>query len=103
MEFQSMWPVVPLCKAQLEDVNPLDVLNGGLYRRCNTYKGGGGYDKFPEIWERRLGKGETKLNDQFVVQVQGCPLHCPSEVNTDWYPVWSWLKTSENLDVECFI
>ena len=77
MEFQSMWPVVPLCKAQLEDVNPLDVLNGGLYRRCNTYKGGGGYDKFPEIWERRFGKSGMELNNQFVVQVQGCPLHCP--------------------------
>lgn len=34
------WPVMPLCKAQLQDINPDDVLNGGLYRRCNTYKGG---------------------------------------------------------------
>ena len=46
MRLQSVWPVVPLCKAQLEDVNPLDVLNDGLYRRCNKYKFGGGYDKF---------------------------------------------------------
>ena len=72
-----MWRVVPLCRAQLMDVNPRDVLNGGLYRRCNTYKGGGGYDKFPEIYRRRFGDTETKLNDQFVVQLQGCPLECP--------------------------
>lgn len=70
------WPVMPLCKAQLQDINPDDVLNGGLYRRCNTYKGGGGYDQFPAIYERRFGK-TPKLNDQFVVQLRGCPLNCP--------------------------
>ncbi len=70
------WPVVPLCKAQLQDVNPSDILNEGLYRKCNTYKGGGGYDRFPAIYKRRFGDiGD--LNNQFVVQVFGCPLRCP--------------------------
>lgn len=71
-----MWKVMSLCDAQLTDVNPADILNGGLYRRCNTYKGGGGYDKFPEIYDKRFGKTEG-LNDQFVVQLRGCPLSCP--------------------------
>ena len=71
------WDVVPLCKAQLQDVNPNDILNNGLYRKCNTYKGGGGYDKFPEIYNARFGVNRTDLNNQFVVQVRGCPLRCP--------------------------
>lgn len=70
------WAVMPLCEAQLQDVNPADILESGLYRRCNTYKGGGGYDQFPAIYKRRFGKA-SKLNDQFVVQLRGCPLHCP--------------------------
>ena len=70
------WPVVPLCKAQLTDVNPTDILYDGLYRRCNVYKGGGGYDKFPEIYQKRFGE-RNNLNSQFVVQLRGCPLRCP--------------------------
>jgi len=70
------WPVVPLCRAQLQDVSPIDILNDGLYRKCNTYKGGGGYDKFPAIFERRFGPAPN-LHDQFVVQLAGCPLRCP--------------------------
>ena len=69
--------VVPICKAQLLDVNPNDLLNEGLYRKCNTYKGGGGYDKFPEIYNRRFHTNRDDLNNQFVVQVRGCPLSCP--------------------------
>lgn len=65
-----------LCEKQLRDVNPKDILNNGLYRRCNTYKGGGGYDKFSEIYINRTGQiGE--FNEQFVVQLKGCPLRCP--------------------------
>lgn len=70
------WPIVPLCPAQLQDVNSQDILNDGLYRKCNTYKGGGGYDKFPLIFKNRFGFA-SKLNEQFVVQVAGCPLNCP--------------------------
>lgn len=70
------WSVMKLCLAQLTDVNPADVLHGGLYRKCNTYKGGGGYDKFPEIYQRRFGKTDG-LHNQFVVQLKGCPLRCP--------------------------
>ena len=69
------WPVVPLCERQLRDVNPSDVLKDGLYRRCNIYKGGGGYDKFEAIYKSRFG-GSKPLNEQFVVQLQGCPLRC---------------------------
>lgn len=71
------WDVVPICKAQLEDVNASDILNDGLYRKCNTYKGGGGYDKFPDIYNKRFGTDRKDLNNQFVVQVKGCPLRCP--------------------------
>lgn len=73
----TMWPVVPLCDAQLQDVNPNDILESGLFRKCNTYRGGGGYDKFPEIYNRRMGQNRSDLNNQFVVQLQGCPLKCP--------------------------
>lgn len=41
------WPVVPLSEGQLKDVNPADILEEGLYRKCDTYRGGGGYDQFP--------------------------------------------------------
>lgn len=78
------WPVVPLCEAQLQDVNPADILGNGLYRKCNTYKGGGGYDQFPSIYIKRFGEqSNLHLNDQFVVQVSGCPLHCPYCYVTD--------------------
>ncbi len=67
------FPVVPLCKAQLKDVNPVDVLMGEMFRICNVYKGGGGYDKFPAIAYKRTG---IKTDKQFVVQLKGCPLKC---------------------------
>lgn len=76
MKDNFKWPVMHLCERQLRDVNESDILNGGLYRRCNTYKGGGGYDKFPDIFVRRTGK-DGALNEQFVVQLKGCPLRCP--------------------------
>lgn len=70
-----MWKVVPICDRQLLDVNPKDLLCNGLYRHCNTYKSGGGYDKFPEILRNR--KGEFLNSEhQFVVQFKGCPLKC---------------------------
>ncbi len=70
-----MWKVVPLSQAQLLDVNPDDVLEGGLYRKCDTYRGGGGYDQFPAICERMLGRQD--MSRQFVVQLFGCNLDCP--------------------------
>lgn len=69
------WNVMYLCEKQLRDVNPKDVLSNGLFRKCNTYKGGGGYDKFPQIYQNRFGV-ENELNNQFVVQLKGCPLNC---------------------------
>ena len=68
------WRIVPVCKYQALDVRPEDLLNGGDFRRCETYRGGGGYDQFPAICERRLGR---RLHSQFVAQVFGCSLDCP--------------------------
>lgn len=70
------WQVMHLCDKQLRDINPTDILNNGLYRKCNTYKGGGGYDKFPAIYENRTNQ-KGNYNEQFVVQLKGCPLRCP--------------------------
>lgn len=70
------WKVMKLCDKQLRDINPSDVLSDGLYRRCDTYKGGGGYDKFPSIYNTRFHES-APLNEQFVVQLRGCPLRCP--------------------------
>jgi hypothetical protein len=71
----SNWPVVPLSEKQLKDVNPEDILENGLYRKCNIYKGGGGYDQFCSIYKNIFG---VDLNPvQFVVQLYGCPLRCP--------------------------
>lgn len=71
------WPIVPLCDAQLTDVNPADILENGLYRKCNIYKGGGGYDKFPIMYQKLIGTHQVDLRNQFVAQVLGCPLDCP--------------------------
>lgn len=72
------WPVVPLCEKQLRDVRQEDILNNGLYRKCNTYRGGGGYDRFESIYRRRFSlNNDLNLKDQFVVQLKGCVLSCP--------------------------
>ncbi len=69
------WKVVPLCKEQLLDVDPKDVLFDGDFRLCDVYKAGGGYDKFPDICKKRLG---LKIDNakQFIVQLYGCHLDC---------------------------
>jgi len=69
------WPVMPICDAQKLDVRPDDLLNDGLFRKCDTYRGGGGYDKFGDVWSNRKGFAVNPV--QFVVQLQGCPLKCP--------------------------
>ena len=67
------WKVVPLSKGQLLDVRKKDILNRGLYRACDTHRGGGGYDQFSEICTKRLG---WAAQHQFVVQLFGCNLDC---------------------------
>lgn len=70
----NSWNVVPLCDKQLLDVDKHDILNDGLYRKCNVYKSGGGYDKLPDILSiRRM----PVMHNQFVVQLRGCPFRCP--------------------------
>lgn len=68
------WQVVPLSRGQREDVRPEDILNGGLYRRCETYRGGGGYDQFPLRARERWNEDH---HVQFIVQLRGCNLDCP--------------------------
>jgi pyruvate-formate lyase-activating enzyme len=67
------WTVVPLCKQQLLDIQPEDVL--GDFRLCDVYRAGGGYDKFPQIYMNRFKKSINPK--QFVVQLRGCHLCCP--------------------------
>ena len=58
MEFEGSkrserrFPVVSPCSSQLRDVRPEDVLSGGLFRKCDTYRGGGGYGQLPQILEK---------------------------------------------------
>lgn len=70
----NKWLVVPLCDKQLRDVMASDILNEGLYRKCNTYHSGGGYDELPHILKSRRMFISDK---QFVVQLAGCPFCCP--------------------------
>lgn len=74
-----MWKVVPISDNQKLDVRPEDLLNDGLYRKCNTYRGGGGYDQFPVIAARRFGipPSASPFNLQFIVQLFACTLDCP--------------------------
>lgn len=71
------WKVVPISEGQLMDVRKSDLLNGGLFRKCSTYRGGGGYDKFPKIACKRFGGEESDYNEQFIIQIFGCNLDCP--------------------------
>lgn len=75
------WPVAPICDRQLRDINEEDIMydfhGNRLYRRCDTYKGGGGYDRFESIWRSRNCNTQCWCRDQFVVQLNGCPLSCP--------------------------
>ncbi len=71
------WKVVPLSEGQLQDVNPKDILEDGLYRMCNSYKGGGGYDKFPDFVQHFYRLEKDKYSKQFIVQLFGCNLDCP--------------------------
>lgn len=94
------WKVVPLSEGQLRDVRPDDRLDGGLYRRCDTYRGGGGYDQFPDIAGRRWERPSAYFRQQFVVQLKGCHLDCPYCYVTR-EGVWgdhSLVSTSELVD-----
>ncbi len=71
------WNVVPMSNGQLLDIDPDDLLDNGLFRLCNTYKGGGGYDQFPIIAAETFGGTPDDYHNQFVVQLKGCNLDCP--------------------------
>lgn len=89
------WKVVPICEYQRTDVRPDDLLNGGDFRKCETYRGGGGYDQFPAICEKRLGK---RAHKQFIVQLYGCNLDCPYCYVTRT-GVWGAWKPYESADL----
>lgn len=74
---EYLWKVVPICERQRRDVNESDLIRNGLYRRCDIYKGGGGYDKFEDIYRKRNSIPDGNYSRQFVVQLHGCPLRCP--------------------------
>ena len=95
-----MWKVVPMCEKQLRDINKNDILFNGYFRKCNTYKSGGGYDRFPAIAEERLNMNG---NNQFVVQLYGCTLDCPyCYVTRDG--IWGkYKKFSTDELIDCFI
>lgn len=75
-QLKANWKVVPICGYQKLDVRPEDLLNGGHFRKCETYRGGGGYDQFPAIAMKRLGL-QFEPHKQFIVQLYGCNLDCP--------------------------
>lgn len=89
-----------MSKGQLVDVREDDILNGGLFRKCSNYRGGGGYDQFPYICERRLGK---RYSEQFIVQLFGCNLDCPYCYVTR-AGVWGkWVEQTVEQLVDAFI
>jgi len=74
------WKVCPIQGRQLKDVREEDIFHD--FRICDTYRGGGGYDQFPEIAAKRLNpyllnKMHGNIAKQFVVQLYGCHLNCP--------------------------
>ena len=69
------WKVCPIQGRQLKDVRKEDLWAD--FRFCNTYRGGGGYDKFPEIAKKRGMTCKGDIGLQFVVQLYGCTLACP--------------------------
>lgn len=69
------WKVCPIQGRQLKDVRKEDLF--GDFRFCNTYRGGGGYDKFPKIAKKRGFTCRGDMSTQFVVQLYGCNLCCP--------------------------
>lgn len=89
------WKVCPIQGRQLKDVRKEDIF--GDFRICDTYRGGGGYDQFPEIAKKRIATDilinlAGDISTQFVVQLHGCHLNCPyCYVTSDgvfgkWYP-----------------
>lgn len=73
-----IWKVVPISGNQLLDVNEFDLITNGHFRRCLTYKGGGGYDQFPYIAVKLgLVSSPDLASVQFIVQLFGCNLDCP--------------------------
>lgn len=71
------WKVVPLSYGQRKDVREEDLIQDGLYRYCDTYRGGGGYDRFPAKAVEHFGGLPNEYRVQFIAQLQGCNLDCP--------------------------
>ena len=74
MTLMNKWKVCPIQGRQLKDVRIEDRFED--FRICNTYRGGGGYDQFPKIANRRGLRWYGDIGTQFVVQLYGCHLNC---------------------------
>lgn len=68
------WPVVPLCARQRRDVREEDLIENGLFRRCNVSRSRDQRDNFGGICRSRLGRDGDW---HFVAQLYGCVLSCP--------------------------
>lgn len=95
---ERIWPVVPICEKQLRDVKRTDLIMNGLFRKCDVYESGGGYDKFPDIYQEFTNMSREFAINQFVVQLGGCPLNCSycyvTKDGIDDHPYW---KTTDEL------
>ena len=97
------WKVEKICDKQLRDVNPKDLVEDGLYRLCDVYKSGGGYDKLPNIIASRFNYNIEDYRRQFVVQLKGCVMKCPyCYVTPDGINGTPVLKTTNEL-VESYL
>jgi len=66
------WQVVPICRRQRLDVRSEDLLQGGLYRKCDILrtKFDDGFLKYARLYNMDVEPVE------FIVQLYGCPLSC---------------------------
>lgn len=95
------WKVCPIQGPQLNDVRKEDLVCGGHFRLCKTYRGGGGYDKFPAIAKRRLNLS-FEPSVQFIVQLYGCHLRCPYCYVTEEGYLGNYVEYSSESLVEVF-
>jgi len=101
------WKVCPVQGRQLKDVRPEDLFRD--FRICHTYRGGGGYDQFPQIARKRglniaevVGRSLGSLSIQFVVQLYGCHLDCPYCYVTKYGIFGEYTEYTTRELVQCF-
>ena len=70
------WSVQKICDEQIvnQNINKKDLLCNGYLRRYRTNIEDN-TDRLEEIYNKR-NNTSRELNNQFIVQLRGCPLHC---------------------------